>query len=96
MILPKSISSGILDIALSETSPDSYPLTSLHGDLNTGVSAVVRAMSDGVLTEEQATDFIKILVSAYVGAVVTQQVESYLEDAILGVLSHQNQGDKFR
>ena len=65
------------------------PYAPTHTEVSAGIRAIVNAMENGALSEEQASDLIAVLLSAYAGTVVSQQVEGYLNRGLSQILQRQ-------
>ena len=64
----------------------------MFSELRVGVLAIVRSMQSGAISEEQADDLIRVLVSAYVGNLINQRVSNYLDYGLTQVLQRHIEG----
>ena len=61
-----------------------YPRQSDHDtmrkDVHDGLKAIIELSKSGHISEETASDLIKVLYAGYIGATISQQVEDYLDN----------------
>ena len=58
-------------------------------EIAAGIRAVMKARDCGALSEEQATDILKALVTAYVSECISLQVGNYIENGLSRMLERQ-------
>ena len=53
---------------------------SMRKDVQAGLNAILELSESGHISEETASDLIKVLYAGYIGATISQQVEDYLDN----------------
>ena len=53
--------------------------SSMSNDVDDGIRAIMELSESGHISKETASDLIKVLYSAYIEALVSQQIEDYFD-----------------
>ena len=65
---------------IQSTYPQQTDYDSMRKDVYDSLQAIVELSKSGHISEEMASDLIKVLYAGYIGATISQQVEDYFDN----------------